>query len=85
MRISVIIPALNEETALPATLASLKPQRPYEVIVVDGGSTDATHELAAASADRLLTGVRGRAARLDPAQDQAAVVGGHSRPGFRTN
>src|SRR5262245_9812103 len=65
MRISVIIPALNEATALPATLASLKRQRPHEVIVVDGGSSDATRELAAAGADCALAGVRGRAAQMN--------------------
>src|SRR5262249_46317918 len=65
MRISVIIPALNEAAALPATLASLKLQRPHEVIVVDGGSSDATRELAAAGADRVLMGIRGRAAQMN--------------------
>jgi rSAM/selenodomain-associated transferase 2 len=65
MQISVIIPALNEAAALPAALASLRCQRPHEVIVVDGGSTDATPELAAAEADRVVTGVRGRAAQMN--------------------
>ena len=41
--ISVIIPAYNEEQALPATLHCLFAQPgDYEVIVVDGGSTDRT-------------------------------------------
>jgi rSAM/selenodomain-associated transferase 2 len=65
MQISVIIPALNEATALPAALESLRRQRPQEVIVVDGGSSDATRELAAAGADRVLTGVRSRAAQMN--------------------
>jgi len=65
MQISVIIPALNEAAALPAALESLRRQRSHEVIVVDGGSSDATRELAAAGADRVLTGVRSRAAQMN--------------------
>ena len=45
--ISVVIPVLNEELALPATLECLFNQEgEYEVILVDGGSTDRTVELA---------------------------------------
>ena len=41
--ISVVIPAYNEEHALPATLARvLSEAAAREIIVVDGGSTDAT-------------------------------------------
>jgi rSAM/selenodomain-associated transferase 2 len=43
MMVSVIIPAYNEEKALPHTLRKLLRQSgDYEVIVVDGGSTDRT-------------------------------------------
>src|SRR5262249_6774435 len=65
MRISVLIPALNEAAALPARLASLQRQRPHEGIVVDGRSREATRELAAAGADRVLMGIRGRAAQMN--------------------
>ena len=48
MKVSVIIPALNEAAYIEATLASVEAQAgPREVIVVDGGSTDATPTLAA--------------------------------------
>lgn len=44
--VSVIIPAYNEETALPKTLDELFCQRGrFEVIVVDGGSSDRTREV----------------------------------------
>lgn len=47
-RVSVIIPARNEEHNLPKLLPSLTSQspRPHEIIVVDDGSTDRTAELA---------------------------------------
>ena len=64
MRLSVIIPTLNEATDLARTLASVRAQKPYEVIVVDGGSTDATRT-AAAAADRFLTAPRGRAVQMN--------------------
>ena len=43
--VTVIIPALNEERALPLVLRDLPPVG--RVIVVDNGSTDATAEVAA--------------------------------------
>jgi len=44
--ISVVIPAYNEERVLPGTLAALFTQAgDYEVIVVDGGSTDGTRQV----------------------------------------
>jgi rSAM/selenodomain-associated transferase 2 len=47
--ISVIIPSYNEETALPETLRCLLVQPgDYEIIVVDGGSTDRTVDIAEA-------------------------------------
>jgi rSAM/selenodomain-associated transferase 2 len=45
--ISIVIPALNEERALPATLARVLEQAgPFEVVVVDGASSDATAAIA---------------------------------------
>lgn len=55
MRASVIIPAYNASQTLGAALNSVLDQQlpPYEVIVVDDGSTDQTSEVAAAYQDRL--------------------------------
>ncbi|MCW2998680.1 MAG: glycosyl transferase family 2 [Solirubrobacterales bacterium] len=49
MTVSVIVPARNAAQTLPATLAALAAQRfaePYEVVVVDNGSSDATGTIA---------------------------------------
>ncbi|GLZ05143.1 hypothetical protein Acsp03_26090 [Actinomadura sp. NBRC 104412] len=48
MKVSIIVPAHNEEQGLPATLASLLAQRQpaHQIIVVDDGSTDRTGDVA---------------------------------------
>lgn len=47
MKISVIIPVRNEESSIRALLDSLLNQtlKPAEVVITDGGSTDATREI----------------------------------------
>jgi len=55
--ISVIVPTLNEEKYLPRCLKSLLRQRwdgDFDIIVVDGGSTDRTLQIAKQYADRVL-------------------------------
>jgi rSAM/selenodomain-associated transferase 2 len=75
--ISVIIPTLNEERSLPATLAAILAQPvDFQVIVVDGGSTDRTPQIveAAAASDRCLQLVRtarGRALQMNAGTDVA--------------
>lgn len=61
--ISVIIPTLNEEKALPVTLHHVLVQPgDYEMIVVDGGSVDRTCEIAKEQPQvRLLRATKGRA------------------------
>ena len=67
MKISVIIPSLNERNHLPVTLASLTHMDLlHEVIVVDGGSTDGTREwLSQQQASRVIDAERGRGAQLN--------------------
>jgi rSAM/selenodomain-associated transferase 2 len=60
----VIVPTLNEGACLGETLRQLRAHGPHEVLVVDGGSTDATCAIAG-GADKLLSGVRGRAAQMN--------------------
>jgi len=64
--VSVVIPTLNEEHALPALLDALRrlPGK-FEVIVADGGSSDATRAVAGAGADVVLDVRGGRARQLD--------------------
>jgi len=58
---SIIVPALNEAAALPATLAAARAALPAaEVIVADGGSTDATVAIAVAHRAQVVLGPRGR-------------------------
>jgi len=55
-KISVVIPAYNEENYLPQTLHSIKKQnfKDYEVIVVANGCSDRTEELVRKEADSRL-------------------------------
>ena len=48
-RTAVLIPALNEEEALPAVLAELPLARLHTVVVADNGSTDRTASIASAA------------------------------------
>jgi glycosyltransferase involved in cell wall biosynthesis len=57
--ISFIVPAYNEEHELPATLSALhraasEAGRPYEIVVVDDDSTDATAAIALAANARVV-------------------------------
>ncbi|UVW30046.1 TIGR04283 family arsenosugar biosynthesis glycosyltransferase [Massilia sp. H6] len=65
-RLSIIVPALNEAAGIEACLLALAPlrQRGVEVIVADGGSSDATAVLAAPLADQVLASARGRALQM---------------------
>lgn len=73
MRISVVIPVLNEERAIAATLKALAPLGPDEVIVVDGGSADRTREIALECGARLARSPSGRAEQMNHG---ASLAGG---------
>ncbi len=75
MKLSIVIPTLNEAAGIARALEALAPQRAngHEVIVADGGSDDRTRELAAALADRVIAAPRGRARQMNAG---AAVAAG---------
>ena len=65
MKISVVIPALNEAMRIESTLEAVVAQpEPWEVIVVDGGSADDTRARAEAYAT-VLTSPPGRARQMN--------------------
>ncbi|MEA3644271.1 MAG: TIGR04283 family arsenosugar biosynthesis glycosyltransferase [Lamprobacter sp.] len=74
MRLSIIIPTLNEADVIGALLGDLAALRAagHELILVDGGSTDTTRALAEPLVDRLLAAPCGRAAQMN-AGAQAAT------------
>lgn len=63
--ISVIIPTLNEEACLAETMATVTNLNDVEVIVVDGGSTDKTVEIASAHDATVLYGPKGRGVQMN--------------------
>lgn len=65
--VSVVVPMLDEASGIGATLAALAPLRHGggEVIVVDGGSTDVSVEIARPLADRVISSPRGRATQMN--------------------
>jgi glycosyltransferase involved in cell wall biosynthesis len=66
--VSIIIPVLNEELCIEATLRHVQRQlapAASEVVVVDGGSSDATVALARRCGARVVQAGRGRARQMN--------------------
>lgn len=72
-RISIIIPTLNEAENIQPTLDRLQPlrSRGHEVILVDGGSSDDTVDMARPEVDRILNSEPGRAHQMNVGASQA--------------
>ena len=67
MKISVVIPVLNERASLPATIAALRSCRGIaQIIVADGGSTDGTLPWLQAQSDIVLVrSIRGKGPQIN--------------------
>jgi rSAM/selenodomain-associated transferase 2 len=74
VKLSIVIPTLNEAAGIERALQALAPLRAngHEVIVADGGSEDGTGGLAAALADRVIAAPRGRAPQMNAGAAAAA-------------
>ena len=65
MRLSIIIPTLNEAEHIPALIDQLRREDPgSDSLVIDGGSTDGTLDLALKAGARAIRGARGRGQQL---------------------
>lgn len=75
LRVSIIMPVLNEAAGIAAALDALQPLRRAgcEVILADGGSTDGTREAAMTLYDQWIDAPRGRANQMNAG---AAVAAG---------
>ncbi len=73
--LSIIIPTLNEAQVLGRTLAQLRHNPPHkrncEVIIVDGGSTDATVSIAKKTDCKIISNARGRSRQMNAGAAQA--------------
>ena len=65
MRISVILPVLNEEKTISRTLAAVMALHPHEIIVVDGGSADRTRRICVEAGAKVLMTGPGRARQMN--------------------
>jgi rSAM/selenodomain-associated transferase 2 len=72
-RLSIIMPVLDEAAGLAQTLSLLAPFRAQgvEVVVVDGGSRDASVAIAGESCDKLVRSERGRARQMNAGTEAA--------------
>jgi rSAM/selenodomain-associated transferase 2 len=65
MNISVIVPVLDEAKTIAATLQSLSRFAPFEIIVVDGGSTDRTAEICQQFGVKVMASTPSRARQMN--------------------
>jgi len=67
MHLSIVIPAYNEATGLPATLLPLQAMRSrgVEIVLADGGSGDGTPAVAKPWADQVIKAPKGRARQMN--------------------
>ncbi|MGB9716349.1 MAG: TIGR04283 family arsenosugar biosynthesis glycosyltransferase [Thermodesulfovibrionales bacterium] len=63
--ISIIIPTYNEEERIRCCIESVRKLNPFEIIVVDGGSTDRTREIAKDEGAIVIQSPKGRGIQMN--------------------
>jgi rSAM/selenodomain-associated transferase 2 len=71
LKVSIIVPTLNEELVLKQALTQIQLLSPHELIVSDGGSTDNNNPIAQNFSHHVVTGSTGRAIQMNAGVDQA--------------
>ena len=71
MDVSIIIPTLDEAAILERTLSEVSGYFPHELIVTDGGSRDATLDIARKFTSRIVQSRPGRALQMNAAAREA--------------
>jgi len=73
MKLSVIVPMLNKAPAIARTLEAIRTGAPQaEIIVVDGGSTDGSSQIARPRCDVFVEAPRGRALQMNSGAARAS-------------
>ncbi|MBI3303719.1 MAG: TIGR04283 family arsenosugar biosynthesis glycosyltransferase [Deltaproteobacteria bacterium] len=72
MRVSVVIPTLNEAEGIAQTLVRVRQAGECQIVVVDGGSRDGTPEIARLHADVVFSSPCGRARQMNAGAQAAA-------------
>jgi len=65
LKVSIIVPTLNEALIIEKSLAAIACLNPHEIIVVDGGSNDITTILASRLATHVVKSAAGRARQMN--------------------
>lgn len=71
MRISVVIPTLNESDQIADTIASVPTDEDVEILVADGNSDDDTAAVATASGAQVIAAPRGRGPQMNAGAREA--------------
>jgi rSAM/selenodomain-associated transferase 2 len=72
LKISIIIPTLNEAPRIARTINTARNAKNIEIIVADGGSTDGTTEIATSLGVRVISTNPGRAVQMNAGATAAA-------------
>ncbi len=71
MKVSIIVPTLNEELVLENTLTQIQQLSPHELIVMEGGSSDETCRISEKFSYLVITGSAGRALQFNSVANEA--------------